>query len=107
MKRQKGSGLRMEYLCLSGGLMTVGLALLAAVCLMSLIAKAGVLSFAGTIMKEGTATIIIGAGRCAVELTRGKGGTSSYRYRSCSVALLIGAPRAPSYGILHSIAILY
>jgi hypothetical protein len=57
----------MEYLCLSSGLMTVGSALLAAVCLMSLIEKAGVYHSRGTIMKEGTGTIIIGAGTCTVE----------------------------------------
>jgi hypothetical protein len=42
MRRQKESRLRMEYLCLSGGLMTLDQCLWAAVSLMSLIEKAGV-----------------------------------------------------------------
>ena len=37
-----GSRLRMEYRCLSSGLMTAGSALLAAACLMSLIDKVGI-----------------------------------------------------------------
>ena len=57
----------MNYLCLSSGLMTAGFSATGGGVSYEFDRESRRLSFAGTIMKEGTATIIIGAGRCAVE----------------------------------------